>query len=94
MFKVLVTWLASFCLYGSALEGQKLFLPGRDPTMAGHNIMIKLIYGQCDLITRVDSNQPELIRIVICVRTLPIGIDKNQLAFIPTPLKSRIEGSW
>ena len=43
------------------------------------------------LIIQVDSNQPELIRIVICVWTLPFRVDSNQLALSPTPLESRIE---
>ena len=33
-------------------------------------------------LTRVDSNQPELFWIVICMWTLPIWFDSNQLALI------------
>ena len=43
------------------------------------------------LLTRVDSNQPELIQIVFCMWTLPILVDSNQLGLIPTPLESRVE---
>ena len=37
------------------------------------------------------ASNPKLISIVICVGTLPIRVDSNQ---IPTPLKSRVEASW
>ena len=43
------------------------------------------------LLTWVDSIKSGLIWIVTFVRTLPIMVDSNQLALIPTPTENRFE---